>query len=117
MEKRNFTRVKFKADVSMQCNGSSLTGEVDDISLKGMYIKTSMVIPMSNPVHVTLNAYPYIDIDMDARVVRQEEKGIGLEIDKMTVESFVRLRDMIMHQAPDPDVVMNEVYKVVSCIV
>ncbi len=117
MEKRNFTRVKLKADVSMQYNGSSLTGEVDDISLKGMYVKTSMLVPLSKPVHVTLNAYPYTDIGMDARVVRQSELGVGLEIDKMTVESFVRLRDMIMHQAPDPDVVMNEVYKVVSCIV
>jgi hypothetical protein len=54
---------------------------------------------------------------MEARVIRQSESGIGLEINKMTVESFVRLRDMIMHQAADPDVVMNEVYKVVSCIV
>ena len=117
MEKRNFTRVKQKADVSLEYNGSSLSGEVDDISLKGMYVRTSTTVPLREPVHVTLNAYPYTDISMDARVVRQGENAVGLELSKMTVESFVRLRDMIMHQATDPDVVMNEVYKVVTCIV
>lgn len=117
MEKRNFTRVKLKADVLLEYNDSSLSGEVDDISIKGMYVRTSMLIPLSNPVHVTITAHPYNDIGMDARVIRQDENGVGLEVNKMTVESFVRLRDMIMHQAADPDVVMNEVYKVVSCIV
>ena len=117
MEKRNFTRVKLKADVLLKYNDSSLSGEVDYISLKGMYVRTSVLIPLKNPVDVTVNAYPYTDIAMDARVIRQGENGVGLVIERMTVESFVRLRDMIMHQATDPDVVMNEVYKVVSCIV
>ncbi len=116
MEKRNCTRVKLKADVLVAGNGSSFSGELDDICLKGMYVKTSMVIPLSEPVHVTVTAYPYT-IGMDARVIRYGEDGVGLEIYKMTVESFVRLRELIMHQATDPDVVMNEVYKVAGCIV
>ncbi|TWJ19102.1 PilZ domain-containing protein [Geobacter argillaceus] len=117
MEKRNFTRVKLNADVSLECDGSSLSGEVDDISLKGMYVRTSMLVPLSKPVRVTVTDYPYADIGLDARVIRLGGNGVGLEIHKMTVESFVRLRDLIMHQAADPDVVMNEVYKLVSCIV
>lgn len=117
MEKRNFTRVKLNADVSLEHNGSSLAGEMDDLSLKGMFIRTSMTIPTSEPVHVTMNVYPYTGIELDARVVRSGEDGVGLEINRMAVESFVRLRDLIMHRATDPDVVMNEVYKVVSCIV
>lgn len=109
MENRKFTRVKLKADVSVAYHGSSFSGEVADICLKGMYVKTSMVIPLSEPVHVSVTAYPYT-IGMDARVIRYGEDGVGLEIYKMTVESFVRLRELIMHQATDPDVVMNEVY-------
>ena len=117
MEKRNVTRVKLNADVSLEGNGFSLSGVVDDISLKGMYVRTSMALTMSESVHLALNAYPYSGIELDARVVRSNADGVGLEINRMTVESFVRLRDLIMHQATDPDVVMNDVYRVVSCIV
>ena len=117
MEKRNFTRVKLNADVLLEHNGASLVGELDDISLKGMFVRTSLTIPISEPVHVTVNAYPYTGIELDARVVRSGENGVELEINRMAVESFVRLRDLIMHRATDPYVVMNEVYRVVSCIV
>lgn len=117
MEKRNVTRVKLNADVSLEGNGFNLAGETNDLSLKGMYVRTSMALPVSEPVRLTLNAYSYSGIELDARVVRSNEDGVGLEIKRMTVESFVRLRDLIMHQATDPDVVMNDVYRVVSCIV
>ena len=71
MEKRNFTRVSFSAGVAIRCNGQVILGDISNVSLQGLFIKTNAAIPTNMPVEVTVYPYPKKTFSLHADVVRR----------------------------------------------
>lgn len=116
MDTRRCTRVNFSAMATIRCNDQAITGNLDNVSLKGLFVKTTQNIPLDLPLDVTV----YYDRDacfsLRASAVRRTESGFGLKILGMDVQSFVLLRNEIAHQCNDLDGVMRETLQVVSYI-
>jgi hypothetical protein len=116
MKKRNFTRVDFTECASFKHEGQVFFGDIKNMSLNGMFIKTSQELPLHAAVEVTIYHSPQTAFRMQAKVVRSEESGLGIQIDSMNVASFTHIRDIVAMQCNDLDLIMRETYKMVGCI-
>lgn len=116
MEKRFFTRVKFVNNVTINYENQLFFGDIQNICLQGLFIKTKHSVPLQTSLQITVFCSPDFSIHLNANVVRCEESGIGLQIRKMDVNSFVQLRNVVATQCNDHGRIMRETYKVTNCI-
>jgi len=116
MEKRNFTRVDFSECVSIKHKDQTFFGDIKNVSLQGLFIKTLENVPVSTPVEITFFYSNNSSMYLNANVVRCEDTGLGIQISKMDVNSFVHLRNVVSMQCNDQDLIMQETLKVTSCI-
>lgn len=116
MENRNFTRVIFSGNASIKYNDKILLGYIENISLQGFFIKTKHELPLNKQLEVTISHSHNSSINLHASVVRSNEDGFGMKIKDLDVNSFVRLRDVVSQQCNDQTIIMNETYKMLSCI-
>ena len=116
MEKRNFTRVEFSECASVKHDGQVFFGDIKNMSLQGLFIKTDQEKPLNTAVEITIYNAPNSSFRLHANVVRCEKNGLGMQIKGMDVNSFVYLRNVVAMQCNDQGLVMRETYKMVSCI-
>lgn len=116
MEKRYFTRVEFTKSASIAHENLTFCGDIQNICLQGLFIKTKHSVPLHTKLHVSVSYSSDSFINLNANVVRCEESGIGLQIKSMDVNSFVRLRNLVATQCKDHGRIMRETYKVTNCI-
>ncbi|NVN93480.1 MAG: PilZ domain-containing protein [Desulfuromonadales bacterium] len=116
MDTRRCTRVNFSAVATIHCKDQSIVGNLDNVSLKGLFIKTTQDIPFDQTLDVTVHYDSDASFNLRASAVRRTESGFGLKILGMDVQSFVLLRNEIADQCNDLDGVMRETLQVVSYI-
>lgn len=116
MQKRNFTRVEFSECASVKHEDQVFFCDIKNMSLQGLFIKTDQELPISATVEITIYHPANSSFRLLANVVRCEEAGIGIQINRMDVHSFSRLRDVVAMQCNDLDLIMRETYKMTSCI-
>jgi hypothetical protein len=116
MESRNFTRVDFCECVSIKHDDQIFFGDIKNLSLQGLFIKTPEKLPLSTPVEITFFFSRNSSMYLNANVVRCEEAGLGIQISGMDVKSFVHLRNVVSMQCNDHDLLMQETLKVTNCI-
>ena len=116
MNYRNFTRVDISEFASVKYGERIFFGNVKNISLQGLYVKTHEEIPLNIPVEVTVYHCPDVSIRLLANVVRQDLSGVGIQISEMDTNSFVKLKNVIEEHSGDREFVLHETIKVVSCI-
>lgn len=112
MEKRNFSRIPFKIEAQLEYNGQTIRGEVDNLSLKGMMLKTDLRPEVDTllPIKIVLTegADESLVLHINGRVVRQIPEGIGIFFDEMDLDSFSHLSKIIEYNSGDPEKVKNE---------
>ena len=116
MNNRNFTRVNYSVGASISYGNEVVICNTDNLSLRGMYLKTEHEIPLNIPVHVTVYHSNQSSLKVNAWVVRREENGVGLQINNLNVNSFVQLRNIVTENSKDQGVVLQETYKMLECI-
>lgn len=117
MEKRNFSRIGFNVGAVLKWQGISFKGEVENLSLHGMFAKTTQKVPAGESVDITIyltGITPQIPVILEATVVRAEEAGLGLKFKKMNTDSFIHLRNIIAHNTGDDSKVMDELINYIS---
>lgn len=98
-EARRFQRVRIKCKVSLQCaGGKELDGTTLDLSLNGMLVQVSSVLPVGSNVQVSLElksgARP---LRVAARVVRSLGGDcLGLQIENAGLEESRRLQEFLL---------------------
>jgi hypothetical protein len=112
MEKRSFKRVLFRTEAIVEYGDKTFTGEVADLSLRGMFVKSPYEIPLGESVKAKIllsGSTSELSIQVDGTVVRhQGENGIGIQFHEMDVDSFVHLRNVVIYNSGDPAQVMDE---------
>ena len=116
MKGRDFTRVNYSVGASISYGNQVAICTTGNLSLRGMYLRTGHELPLNVPVHVTVYHSDLSSFKVDARVVRREENGIGLQISNLSIDSFVKLRDLVAEQSKDHGAILQETYKMLKCI-
>jgi hypothetical protein len=116
MASRDFTRITYAVGASISYGNQVAICTTANLSLRGMYLKTGYELPVDVPVHVTVYRSDLLSIKVNARVVRREANGIGLQITKLNIDSFVQLRDLVAEQSKDQGAILQETYKMLKCI-
>jgi len=111
MEKRRFSRVDFTVKALITAGTTVFRGEVDNLSLHGIFIKTDQRLPLGSAAEITIGlaeVEPEIVIHVTATVARHTPDGLGFEFGKIDVDSFTHLRSIISYRKGDADIVMDE---------
>lgn len=116
MNSRNFTRVNYTVGASVRYGNEVVLCNTDNLSLHGMYLKTDHDIPLNIPVNVTVYHSNQASLKVNAKVVRREGTGVGLQINNLNVNSFVQLRNIVTENSSDKGSVMQETFKMLKCI-
>lgn len=116
MNSRNFTRVNYAVGASISYGNEVVICTTDNLSLRGMYLRTRHEIPLNTPVNVTVYDSSNSSLKVNALVVWRREDGVGLQINDLNVETFVHLRDIVTEKSKDHGAVLQETYKMLKCI-
>jgi hypothetical protein len=116
MNSRDFTRVNYTVGASIRYGNEVVLCNTCNLSLHGMYLKTDHEIPLNIPINVTVYHSNQSSLKVNAKVVRKEGDGIGLQINNLNVNSFVQLRNIVTENSDDKGAVMQETFKMLKCI-
>ncbi len=111
MEKRELVRVPFQIDATISAENQTVPVKIENISLKGMFILTDGQFKLNDMVQVTIHLAGEssdLEIDVTGIVVRKNEKGIGVRFEKVDLDSFIHLRNIVAYNSGDEDQVMDE---------
>ena len=91
MDKRRFSRIPFKVDVTVTWGSTTVAAQTVDLSLGGVYVTASLKIPLQERVDVRVTApkgFSPSSLTASALVVRRDDQGMGLVFTSMDFESF-----------------------------
>lgn len=111
IEKRKFSRVEYKKEVEIILDNQKYQGEIVNLSLKGAYITSSHQLQIGNQVELLIhlaNGNNDFDIDLKGKVVRLTDNGAGILFERVDLDSFAHLRNIIAYNFGDDDMVMEE---------
>jgi hypothetical protein len=115
MTTRKFTRAKVSALATIEYNDLVVSGDIMELSLKGMLIKTELKIPVNKQVRVTVRYLKKV-FHLLATVIYYNDSGLGLTINEIDVPSFIQLRELIASKIDYPDDVIQETIIVAGII-
>ena len=92
MKKRQFERVDCRTTALITYQGQAFRGEVENLSLKGLFVKTDQKVDLNETVLVTVyfnGDSGDLSFSIDGKVVHCDEQGIGLSFQKIDTKSLV----------------------------
>ena len=109
-ERRKYIRVPFKAVAclwSLKQDAKEIRcDQTRDISLKGLYCysdtKFSAGTPCELELHLTSTSSKLV-LFLKVRVVRTDEKGMGIRFEEIDLDSFLLLKDILNYNSGDPE--------------
>ncbi|RII25726.1 MAG: hypothetical protein CXR30_18250 [Geobacter sp.] len=118
MKNRAFTRAKFSKNATITVGGQTIGGQIENISLRGLFVQTKHQIPLNSSVEVSVQYSKNSSLDLKATVVRHEaEAGLGMRINRMDIPSLIYLRNLVTVHCGDQNRVMDETKKMVSYMI
>ncbi len=98
MDKRTEKRINFNVTGTVEYNGSSCSGDIENLSMKGMFLKACEDIPLDTAVKITINlsgASSELVVHIDGKITRQDSDGIAVLFDRIDLDSYTHLRNII----------------------
>lgn len=109
MNHRKFTRVSPHLPVDVMADGTTISGEVRDISFEGLWLPTSASFSERTQCRVTIHLSETIKISADGVVVRSEPDGFAVQfVELLDLESYGHLRNLILYNTLDTATVEEE---------
>jgi hypothetical protein len=109
---REFTRVPIHIWGTFHDeNGELLTAEINNLSMRGCHASTFEALPEGGRHHLTLfteDEDSALHFKVEARIVRSDQDGMGIEFLELPLESYEHLRNMVLLNSHDPDQVERE---------
>ena len=105
MEKRNYERVHFKAEAITEFEGRSIRGEVENLSMRGMFLRVRNLIPVQVPLTIRVilsGASSFVSITIHGSAVRKDAEGVGIEFSGMDLDSFILLKNIVEQNLTNP---------------
>lgn len=97
---RRFPRFRICAQAKIAHKNEVHTGEVDNLSLVGVFIKTNGGLRPGDVVDVAIsydgNPHPLL-VSVRGEVVHVSDHGVGVKFDEIDLEAYSNLRNVIAH--------------------
>jgi hypothetical protein len=110
MERRNFTRVTYRAEAIVKSGKRVVKGHSENVSLRGLFFQTSEKFDVGKTVRIKLflqdQEYPFVKLA--GKVVRQEADGFGVQFAGMNFSTFMDLKQIVSLLVGDETQVISE---------
>ncbi len=113
MSTRKFSRVNFRVDATIKAADRQFSGSVDNLSMSGMFMVTDKRLPLNEPVDITIaitGTEPQISVNFSGKVGRIIENGMAFIFEKIDLDSYTHLKNIIAYNIDDSEKVMEEIY-------
>ncbi|HEX9078050.1 MAG TPA: PilZ domain-containing protein [Desulfuromonadaceae bacterium] len=113
MSTRKFSRVPFRVTATISASDRQFQGNVSNLSMRGMFLVTDERLPEGEPVDITMalaGTSPEITISFNGAVSRVADDGLGFFFDKIDLDSYTHLKNIIAYNIDDAEKVMEEIY-------
>ena len=112
MSTRKFSRVQFNVGATIKIADRQFQGAVENLSMTGMFLVTGEQLAEGDVVDITivlLGNLPEITVGFTGVVTRIAEDGVGFTFDKMDLDSYMHLKNIIAYNIDDAEKVMEEI--------
>jgi hypothetical protein len=113
MSTRKFSRVPFRVEAAVQTDDRLFHGKVENLSMNGIFVTTAERLPVGKTVDISITltgSSPEISIAFSGRVGRITDEGIGFTFDRIDLDSYTHLKNIIAYNIDDSEKVMEEIY-------
>ncbi len=107
-EKRKFSRVPFstRIDVVMDPHGdkTKLSLNSDNLSLRGAFVQTEKKFQQGTACNIIIyltGSIEDIKLQIQGKVARQDNAGIGIVFDVMDVDTYTHLKNIVKYNKND----------------
>ena len=112
MSTRKFSRVNFHVGATVSRGGRQFQGAVQNLSMTGMFLVTGESLVEGDTAEITIiltGTFPEIRVNFNGVVTRVVENGIGFTFEKMDLDSYMHLKNIIAYNIDDAEKVMEEI--------
>ena len=112
MSTRKFSRVRFNVGATIKVAGRQFHGAVKNLSMTGMFLMTNEPLDDGQQVDIAIvltGTHPEIAVDFNGVVTRICEDGVGFTFEKMDLDSYMHLKNIIAYNIDDAEKVMEEI--------
>ena len=112
MSTRKFSRVRFKVAATVKVAGRQFQGAVENLSMTGMFLVTGERLAEGEEVEISIvltGSLPEIKINFSGKVARIVENGMAFVFDKIDLDSYMHLKNIVAYNIDDSDKVMEEI--------
>ncbi|HBI14162.1 MAG TPA: hypothetical protein DDY20_01340 [Desulfobulbaceae bacterium] len=112
-ETRRFSRIPFKVKSQLLIDDQVyLTPELSNLSVGGCLLPLSGTFPQGTPCLLKIfleGTIEEMSIQVEGEIVRSTPDGIALKFLRIEPESLFHLHNIILYNAPDPDIIEHEI--------
>ncbi|HIJ94539.1 MAG TPA: PilZ domain-containing protein [Desulfuromonadales bacterium] len=112
MGNRMFSRVKFNVNATITAGTQQFQGTVENLSMTGMLLNSPERLAEGERVEITIaltGTLPEITISFSGNVSRTLEDGLAFTFDKIDLDSYMHLKNIIAYNSDDAEKVMDEI--------
>jgi len=112
MSTRKFSRVQFNVAATVKSAERQFQGAVENLSMTGMFMVTTEQLDEGEAVEITIvltGTQPEIAVNFNGFVTRLAENGVGFTFDKIDLDSYTHLKNIIAYNIDDAEKVMEEI--------
>lgn len=113
MGTRQFSRVNFRVAATIKTAERQFHGDVENLSMRGMFLETDERLAVGDMVEITIilnGTSPELSITFDGKVCRVADDGLGFSFEKIDLDSYTHLKNIIAYNIDDAEKVMDEIY-------
>lgn len=113
MATRKFSRVRFNVNAAIETVGRKFYGGVENLSMNGMFLVTSERLNIGEQVDITIlldGSDPEISVGFCGRVSRVTDEGLGFNFEKIDLDSYTHLKNIIAYNIDDAEKVNDEIH-------
>ena len=112
MSTRKFSRVQFNVGATVRSGDRQFHGAVENLSMTGMFLVTNEQLEEGDTADITIaltGTLPEIAVNFTGVVTRLTEDGVGFTFEKMDLDSYMHLKNIIAYNIDDAEKVMEEI--------
>ena len=112
-ENRRFSRISFKVKAQLQIDNQIFTTpELSNLSVGGCLLPLTVDFPPGTPCLLKIileGTVEEMSVQVEGEIVRATPDGVALRFLRIEPESLFHLRNIILYNAPDADIIEHEI--------
>lgn len=112
MSTRKFSRVQFNVGATVRIADRQFQGAVENLSMTGMFLVTNEQLADGEAADIAIvltGTMPEIAVNFNGVVTRIADDGVAFTFEKMDLDSYMHLKNIIAYNIDDAEKVMDEI--------